>query len=170
MNRPADDLKRMIERFDAVIRRAGVKRTPQRLEIYRETARTGDHPSLEAIYRNVRKRIPGISLDTVYRALGLFRELGLVRTVRPFPDRVRFDANISPHHHFVCAGCGLTRDFHDPGLDALAIPAPARILGRVDSAHVEVRGLCPACADARDKTGTNGTRSHRIKNKHTRRD
>jgi len=169
MNRPADELKRMMERFEAVIREAGVKRTPQRLEIYRETARTGDHPPLETIYRKVRKRMPGISLDTVYRTLDLFRELGLVQTVRPFLDRVRFDADTAPHHHFVCSGCGLTRDFHDPDLNALAMPAAARALGRVESARVEVQGLCPACAASRNVTGTIGTRSRRI-NKPIRRD
>ena len=163
MNRPADEIERMMRHFDAVIRDAGVKRTPQRLEIFRETARTGDHPALETIYRNVRRRMPGISLDTVYRTLDLFRELGLVRTVRPFPERVRFDADLSPHHHFVCSGCGLTRDFHDRGLDGLPIPASARAFGRVESAHLEVRGLCPACAAGGRTSATTGTRSRRIK-------
>ena len=162
MNRPADELKRMLERFEAVIRSAGLKRTPQRLEIYRETARTGDHPSLEAIHRNVRKRMPGVSLDTVYRTLDLFRELGLVRTVSPYPGRVRFDADTAPHHHFVCVSCGLTRDFREPGLDALPIPEPARALGSVESAHLEVRGLCPPCA-RRKKPALTGTKSRRIK-------
>jgi Fur family peroxide stress response transcriptional regulator len=169
MNRPADELKRMLERFDAVIRAAGVKRTPQRLEIYREAARTADHPSLEMIHRNVRKRMPTISLDTVYRTLSLLRELGLVRTVSPHPDRVRFDANLSPHHHFVCTACGLTRDFHDPALDALSIPSSARAFGSVESAQLEVRGQCQACAGGK-KAATTGTRSHRLINRSTRRD
>ena len=170
MNRPAGELERMMRRFDAVIRDAGVKRTPQRLEIYRETARTGDHPPLETIYRNVRRRIPGISLDTVYRALDLFRDLGLVRTVRPFSERVRFDADLSPHHHFVCTACGLTRDFQDRRLNALPVPASARAFGRVESAHLEVRGLCPACSvRRRASSAATGTRS-RCTKKPNRRD
>ena len=170
MTRTPDELKRMLERFGAVIRTAGVKMTPQRREIYRETARTGDHPSLETIYRNVRKKMPGVSLDTVYRTLSLFRELGLVSTLRPLPDRARFDANTAPHHHFVCIRCGLTRDFADPNLDSLKVPSAARALGYVESAHVEVRGLCAVCVKGQKTKPTNGTRSRRIKSKLKRRD
>jgi len=163
MRRAADDLRRMEERFGAVIRGAGVKMTPQRLEIYRATARTGDHPRLETIYRNVRKKMPGVSLDTVYRTLALFLELGLVTKLKPISARGRFDANIAPHHHFVCRRCGSTRDFEDPDLNVLKIPDSARNLGHVESVHVEVRGLCPACATDQSKNRTSGTQSRRLK-------
>ena len=163
MRRAAEDLKRMEERFVAVIRGAGVKMTPQRLEIYRATARTGDHPRLEAIYRDVRRKMPGVSLDTVYRTLDLFLELGLVSKLKPISARGRFDANTAPHHHFVCGRCGSTRDFEDPDLSDLKIPDSARALGRVESVHVEVRGLCPACVTDKSKNRTTGTRSRRLK-------
>jgi len=176
MARTPDELKKMLERFEAVIRGAGVKLTPQRIAIYREVARTADHPDIETVFRNVRRRLPSVSLDTIYRTLGLFAELGLVTTVRPQGYRVRFDANTSPHHHFVCTGCGRTRDFLAPDLNALPIPESARALGRVDSAHVEVRGLCPACATGpgspkgKSAKRRNGTRSRRDNINTSRRD
>lgn len=169
MKRNTEELRRMMERFEAVIRAAGVKRTPQRLEIYRQTVGTGDHPDIETIHRNVRKKMPSVSLDTVYRTLDLFRDLGLVSSLRPLPGHIRFDANTAPHHHFVCTRCGLIRDFIDPDLDALKVPAAARALGRVESARVEVRGLCQPCTTGKNKNRTIGTQSHRIKNKLTRR-
>ena len=170
MKRTTHELAAMTDNFTRALRGAGLRLTPQRREIYRETARTSDHPHLEMIYRNVLKKMPGVSLDTVYRTLDLFRELGLARTLRPFPDRIRFDANTASHHHFVCTGCGLTRDFSDPSLDTLEVPPAAGARGRVESAHVEVRGLCPACAAGKNKYRTIGTRSHRIKSKLKRRD
>ncbi len=176
MNRAPGELKAMLERFEAVIRSAGVKLTPQRLEIYRETARTGDHPALETIYRSVRRKMPRVSLDTVYRTLDLFRELGLVSTLRPLAERVRFDANTSPHHHFVCMMCGTTLDFEHRDFDTLLIPDSASALGRVDSRHVELRGLCAPCSAGSsrrpDKNAyrTHGTRSHRHKTNKSRRD
>ena len=54
--------------------------THQRTEVFREVAGAVDHPDAEAVDRRVRKRIPSISLDTVYRSLWLFSELGLVTT------------------------------------------------------------------------------------------
>ena len=170
MKRNPDELKKMLERFEAVIRGAGVKRTPQRLEIYRQTAGTVDHPDIETIHRNVHKTMPGVSLDTVYRTVDLFLELGLVSNLRPLPGRIRFDANTAPHHHFVCTRCGLTRDFTDPDLDGLKIPAAAQTLGRAESARLEVRRLCPACAAAKNANRTEGIRSLRLHKKSTRRD
>ncbi len=113
MERDPEELRRMTERFEETIRRAGVKRTPQRLAIFREVARTGDHPDIVTIFGNIRKVMPAVSLDTVYRTLGLFMNLGLVTTVRPRDERVRFDANTGVHHHFVCTRCGAILDLEE---------------------------------------------------------
>jgi Fur family peroxide stress response transcriptional regulator len=170
MVRAPSELLTLMDRFKAVIKHAGLKLTQQRIEIYREAARTGDHPNIETIYRNVRRKMPTISLDTVYRALDLFRDLGLVATLRPLPDRVRFDANTEAHHHFICTGCGLIVDFYDQALDGLKIPQAARGLGRVESAHVELRGKCPDCLRRNSDKAKNGTRSHHMKTNIRRRD
>ncbi|MGA2363274.1 MAG: Fur family transcriptional regulator [Candidatus Aminicenantales bacterium] len=163
------ELKTLMSRFRDVIKRANLKLTHQRIVIYGEAARTADHPTVETIYRNVRRKMPTISLDTVYRTLDLFRDLGLVSTLRPLPDRVRFDANTETHHHFICIQCGLIRDFYDRDLDAVKIPESAQGLGRVESAYVELRGVCPDCSKHQNDKVTNGTRSQRIKANERRR-
>jgi Fur family peroxide stress response transcriptional regulator len=145
MKRDPQELRRMTRRFEESIRRAGVKLTPQRLEIFREVAGTGDHPDIETIYRNIRRKMPTVSLDTVYRTLALFTDLGLVKTVRPLNERVRFDANLDVHHHFVCSRCGAMLDFADPRFDTIEIPRAAAQLGRVESRHLELRGICADC-------------------------
>jgi len=147
MKRDADELRRMMDRFEEAVRRAGVKLTQQRIEIFREVARTVNHPDIETVFRSVRKKMPTVSLDTVYRALGLFSDLGLVKTVRPLNARVRFDANTDVHHHFICRKCGAILDFDDRDFDALKVPTAATKLGRVESRHIELRGLCAACLE-----------------------
>jgi len=148
---PAEIQERMT-RFKAAIRRAGVKLTHQRLQIFAEVARTGGHPDAETVYRAVRKRLPTVSLDTVYRTLWLLLDLDVITTLGPPRERVRFDANMRAHHHFVCTHCGLARDFYSPAFDALEIPAAVKALGRVDRTLVEVRGRCARCA--KKKKGT----------------
>ena len=145
MKRDSEDMARLMSRFETAIRRAGIKRTHQRIEIFREVARTGNHPDIETIFGNVRRKLPTVSLDTVYRTLGLFGKIGLVTTVRPLNERVRFDANTAVHHHFVCARCGATRDFEHRDFDALRVPKTAAALGRVESLRVELRGICADC-------------------------
>jgi Fur family peroxide stress response transcriptional regulator len=121
--------------------------THQRMEIFREVAKTDEHPDAETIYTRVRRRIPVISLDTVYRTLTTFEKLGVVSRVYALCDRARFDALTSPHHHFVCAQCGMLRDFWSPEADALGIPEEVQSWGVVKSIHVEVRAVCSKCAN-----------------------
>ena len=111
------EIQRRIERFEQMCRDAGVKLTHQRMEIFREVAQTGSHPDADTVWQGVRKRMPTISLDTVYRTLWLLNDLGLVGKLGAPREGTRFDANLSPHHHFVCVQCGLTLDFYSDELD-----------------------------------------------------
>jgi Fur family peroxide stress response transcriptional regulator len=133
-------------RFEQVCRSAGVKLTHQRMEIFRQVAQTSDHPDAESVYRGVRKRVPTMSLDTVYRALWLLSDLGLITTLGPPRERARFDANLRRHHHFVCHRCGLTRDFYSNAFDELRLPQSVKAIGSVETTHVEARGICRNCA------------------------
>ncbi len=140
------EIESRMAHFEQVCRGAGVKLTHQRIEIFREVAETGAHPDAESVFRGVRKRMPTVSLDTVYRTLWLLTDLGLISTLGPGRGRTRFDANLSRHHHFVCVSCGLTRDFYSEDLDNLSIPESAKGFGQVEATHVEVRGVCRECA------------------------
>jgi len=139
-------VKRRLEQFKAASKEAGVKLTHQRLEIFREVAASLDHPDAEAVFRAVQKRMPTVSLDTVYRTLWLLNDLGLIITLGPRRESVRFDANLEHHHHYVCVRCGLARDFESAELNALRVPGAVKAFGSVVATHVEVRGICESCA------------------------
>jgi Fur family transcriptional regulator, peroxide stress response regulator len=139
-------LQERIEHFKDVLRRSGLKATHQRLEIFREAGKSEEHPDAEAIFKAVRARIPTISLDTVYRTLWLFVDLGLLSALGPPRQRVRFDANMTPHHHFFCRKCSRMLDFYSTEFDRLIIPMNAKALGKVEAAQVEIRGLCSRCS------------------------
>lgn len=140
------EIERRLEQFKAAAREAGAKLTHQRMEIFRAVASSDEHPSVEAVYKAVRKTVPTVSLDTVYRTLWLLTDLGLLTTVGPRQGSVRFDANLDHHHHYLCTRCGRVRDFESPELNALQIPRSVNAFGQVLSAHVEVRGICAECA------------------------
>jgi len=141
------EIERRMERFETVCRKAGVKLTHQRMEIYREVAQTGGHPNAEMICQGVRERMPTVSLDTVYRTLWLIKDLGIINTLGLPRERTRFDANLNRHHHFVCVRCGLTRDFYSDEFDKLKPPESVKAFGCVETTRVEVRGICFKCAD-----------------------
>ncbi len=139
------EIEQRMERFEGVCRNSGMKLTHQRIEIFREVAQTSDHPDAEKVYQGVLKRMPTMSLDTVYRTLWLLKDLGLITTLGPPRERTRFDANLSHHHHFVCIQCGLTRDFYSDAFDELRLPDFVKSFGRVETTQVEVKGVCLKC-------------------------
>ncbi len=146
MNVDEGELKRRLDRFMAAVKQAGTKLTHQRIEIFKELARSEDHPDAETIFKALHDRLPTVSLDTVYRTLWKLEELGVVDTLGPRHERVRFDANTEEHHHYVCVRCGLARDFTSTELNALNLPGTVHGFGSVLSKRVEVRGICAACA------------------------
>ena len=136
-----------VERFKEACAKAKAKLTPQRLAIFREIARSNDHPNAELIHQRVRKHLPKISLDTVYRTLATLEDHGLACRVNCSMPSARYDHAQHPHHHLVCRCCGAMQDFtwETCGLDSL--PKQVRDWGTPMSANLVVEGLCAACAD-----------------------
>jgi Fur family peroxide stress response transcriptional regulator len=127
---------------------AGLAVTPQRLAIFRALAATDTHPSAEDLHGAVRRAMPTLSLATVYKTLDTLAAVGAVRPVSRLGARGRWDANLAPHHHLLCTGCGAVTDVVEPRLDAVARPAAA-VAARHDFAAaghaVEIFGRCAGC-------------------------
>jgi Fur family transcriptional regulator, peroxide stress response regulator len=139
-----------MERCRRLLKQHGIKQTQQRLQIFHELAGRSDHPSAEEVYHSVRQRIPALALDTVYRTLWLMIDLGLVSTLGPSREPMRFDANMDLHHHFICTACGMARDFYSAEYNQLAAPRAARALGQVSRVQVGLLGLCAKCSGPAD--------------------
>jgi Fur family peroxide stress response transcriptional regulator len=76
---------------------------------------TDTHPGAQWVYDQLKPLIPGLSLGTVYRNIGLFREEGSVVSLGVVDGEERFDAVTDPHPHLVCGRCGRVLDL--PGAD-----------------------------------------------------
>ncbi len=144
---PIEVQSRMV-RFHEVCRAQGVRLTPQRLEIFRAVAQSSEHPDAETVLRCVQERFPNVSLDTVYRTLWLLNDLGLVRTLGPRRDSVRFDGESRPHHHYQCKRCQRVWDVIDAKKDPIELPSGVRALGTVDDISLEILGICSDCRKA----------------------
>jgi Fur family peroxide stress response transcriptional regulator len=145
MNISQKELEDRIDIFKDKLKGSGIKLTHQRLEIYREVAKSANHPDAEAIFKGVRKRMPTVSLDTVYRTLWMLLDLDIISTLGTNHKKTRFDANMKAHHHFLCSNCGKTLDFYSKELDKLKIPSDAEITGDVQTIQVIVKGRCKQC-------------------------
>jgi Fur family peroxide stress response transcriptional regulator len=145
------EIDRRVQAFVQTCRQRGMKVTHQRMEIFHELAASTAHPDAETIFQAVHERVPSISRDTVYRTLTTLEDESLIRRIQPLVESARYDANLDHHHHFICTVCGLVRDFYSPALDDLPIPPTVKTFGEIESAQVEVRGICSACAQGKRK-------------------
>ena len=131
--------------FESACRAAGLRLTHQRLEIYRELAMADNHPTAEALYQRMRKKMPTISLDTVYRTLSIFESHGLISKVDTVESQARFEAIGIRHHHLICRECKEIMDFQWQLIDDASLPKEISRWGRIDSKNVVVNGICSKC-------------------------
>ena len=133
------------ESLRGLARDRGMRMTHQRMEILRFLCSTPEHPSAEMVFDSVRRTMPTISLDTVYRTLGTLERYGLAMRVPTGTDQARFDADVSPHHHFVCRQCKSVQDFSWEDFDAMAEPEALEKLGDIHDKQIIIRGICRSC-------------------------
>lgn len=125
------------------LRSHGIAVTPQRLTVLAVLENRRDHPSAEGIFREVRRHLPAISFNTVYKTLEILNQKGLVVKVNPLHEVARYDGHTAPHAHLICRKCLSILDLDwEP---ARAFP-PEELQGfRVEQQYLTLWGLCPTC-------------------------
>ncbi len=125
--------------------------TNQREIILEELKRLKTHPTADELYEVVKKRLPRISLATVYRNLEQLSEAGIINKLEYGGRQKRFDGNISPHSHIFCIKCGKISDVElDEKIEIKKIiKDPKGFLIFED--RFEFCGLCPECQEKANK-------------------
>jgi Fur family ferric uptake transcriptional regulator len=126
--------------------KSGIQRqTRQRQVVLEELQKVTSHPTAAALFAMVSRRLPKISLGTVYRNLELLSQMGLIQKLQVAGSEAHYDGNPMQHDHLRCVQCGRVDD-----VSALPFDLPGgathdwngyEILGY----RLEVLGLCPDC-------------------------
>lgn len=126
----------------------GLTATHQRQVLYEVMQKMPGHPSPEEVYSRVKKRIPSVSLATVYKNIHLFVETGVLKEVSLHHGSLRVELNSHPHHHMVCSHCKAITDIEEKYLGDL--PALRRLPGgfQAERYAIDVIGVCAACQKA----------------------
>jgi len=131
------------------ISQKGFRFTAQRREVYDTLLVKRDHPTAVDVFLRVQKKLPGISLATVYNCLETLTECGLARAVNHDRQPSRYCANLEPHAHFFCEQCGKVYDVpsapsahEEPGIAGWQLPPGAT----VSHHETSFRGRCGECA------------------------
>ena len=121
------------------------RNTTQRALILDVVREAEGHLTAGEIFERVRRRDPRVAYGTVYRALHLLAERGVVQELTFADHASRYDKRADRHDHVHCVGCGRLVD----------VDVPVALLGRhvaaeqsgfeVDSHHTVFAGRCPEC-------------------------
>ncbi|MBU1172778.1 MAG: transcriptional repressor [Proteobacteria bacterium] len=129
---------------------AGIRPTQARMRIMNYLLTSETHPSTEELSLALRGTGVPIPAATLYQSLEKLCQAGLLIRFTGKDGQVRYDANLSVHHHMICRCCNRVCD--------IAIKNPLSRLGIIneksgkpidnwalDQAAIEVKGLCPDC-------------------------
>ena len=104
-----------------------------------------DHPTADTVYMGVRQSFPNISLGTVYRNLTLLADIGEIARIRVGDGVDHFDADTSPHYHFICNECGSVLDLDMEIMNALTEKAGSHFSGMIEGHVTYFYGKCEHC-------------------------
>lgn len=125
--------------------RSNFRMTRQRQVILEELRRVSTHPSADEVYEMVRKRLPRISLGTVYRNLEILSESGDIQKLELGGSLKRFDGFPLPHYHIRCIRCDRLVD----APSQLNLDIDGRVQSETDFTilghKLEFNGICPDC-------------------------
>lgn len=142
---PEDMLEKKIDYLKTMCKLKGMRVTPQRVEIYKEVAKSKNHPDAEAVYEAVKHKMPNVSVDTVYRTLASLEEMGMIFRVDNQLPKARFDADKTPHNHFICTNCNEVYDIFLEDDSTLQPPKEAENFGQIKDVNIQIRGICNKC-------------------------
>ncbi|MCL1980583.1 MAG: transcriptional repressor [Proteobacteria bacterium] len=124
--------------------------THQREVILEELRRGKTHPTADDLYERIKKKLPRVSLATVYRNLEILSATGLIKKLEISGRQKRFDWDPNDHDHVHCIQC--------QRVDNITLAAPPPLVEsmhqggyRITGCRIEFSGLCPKCASRQEK-------------------
>jgi Fe2+ or Zn2+ uptake regulation protein len=128
-------------------RRSGYTLTSQRRAVLEALKEARGHPSAEDVYLIVKKKNPRVALGTVYQALSVLEEIGVLGSKHWSESPTRYDLNLEPHLDIRCVRCGEVAEI--PGVELRDLEEHIRENTPYDVTRTTmvVEGLCPACRE-----------------------
>lgn len=127
----------------AILQEHQIRPSSQRLLVFDYLKSVKTHPSVDTIYQALLPDNPGLSRTTVYNTLELLASRNLILTLDFGEGFLRYDADITPHSHFKCTGCGAVIDIEGAPEDcAKMLPRGCTLTG----VSLYLFGKCPKCS------------------------
>lgn len=116
----------------------------QRELIYNNLIARHDHPTAEAIYSDLKKDHPELSLGTVYRNLNFLADAQMIRKLDVGQNIVHFDGDLSDHYHFICNNCKKVFDINYQN-EKISNVVKQQTNHRIEKIEIVFSGTCECC-------------------------
>ena len=128
------------------LKESGHRLTPQRLLILSAVRHAEHHISVAEVLDLVKASYPYVDVSTVYRTLGVLKDLRLVTETDMGDGTSRYEwTGKHRHHHLICKVCnGVTEIDHDH-LDNLTAELFSEHDFEADMEHFAIFGVCGGC-------------------------
>ena len=147
----AHDHHRKLEGYKKVVNSDKMRMTKQRRLILEELRSRNTHPTADLIYERVRRKMPRISLGTVYRNLEILTALGEIQTLELSGSQKRYDGIPQKHYHVRCLHCGRVDDAPIAPMQQLEDAIYEATVYTIMGHRLEFIGLCPECSKDKEK-------------------
>jgi Fur family peroxide stress response transcriptional regulator len=125
--------------------------TPQRMAVLKTLIGNNEHLSAEDIYERVHGDYPMIGLATVYKTIGMLKEMGEITELNISNERARYDGSgETPHPHFICTRCNAIIDLKEEPLINLCENFIGKAEYHITNYRLDFFGLCPECQSGKN--------------------
>ncbi len=139
-----------VEHALAMLGEAGYRRGGARTAVVEALARHDCAVSALALEEDLRRRKVHVGRASIYRALEVLEELGLVQRFeveRGIASYERVNLSGQHHHHAVCRRCGRMEPFEDRALERAIEQVSDLVPFEIAEHDVVLRGLCERCSN-----------------------
>lgn len=140
-------MKSELQILQDYIRQRRLRRTPERERILQEIFEIHGHFDVDGLYLKLRQKGVKVSKASIYRALPLFIDCGLVREVDFSEGHWHYEHiyGHAHHSHLRCLGCGEVQEFQEPALKSLEKQLARKYGYRIKGHQLQVHGYCAHC-------------------------
>lgn len=125
--------------------------TKQRQCIYDAIKSTQCHPDANWVYKKVCKKIPNISLGTIYRNINMLCNESKIKDISIEPGITRYEGNLSNHYHIICTKCSSIIDIENENASEINKLLEEKLLKDLQysdlTCDIVFKGICDKCKE-----------------------
>lgn len=135
------------KQLESGLKQRGERLTKPRRFILDYLSSVDCHPPAEKIYKILKRKLPQVSLGTIYRNLNYLARHGLIQQIMSSDNYYCFDANTDYHLHFICGECGKIYDLKNLKYRNIIsfVEKQGKKIGKVRWIECKIYGTCQKC-------------------------